>query len=135
MRVAVDNSEYDICECGDFRRDHVNGSGECKLNTLGHGGPPPCKKFHFASPADPNEIEQQERLKSDVSQLTNGAPIVTEQQKPSTQYGDHRLDALMKALDAYLDSRSEENRRSLAVAFTSFAQAPDAKWIPPLFKY
>ncbi len=29
---------YDVCECGDYRRDHVNGTGRCRMpNDLNHG--------------------------------------------------------------------------------------------------
>lgn len=37
--------ELDICECGDYRRDHVDGSGRCKMpDDLTHGFEP-CLEF------------------------------------------------------------------------------------------
>ena len=39
----------DICHCGDRRRDHIYGTGLCKLNGLGHGVPGyRCTGFRFA---------------------------------------------------------------------------------------
>lgn len=38
-------SEFDLCECGDYRHQHEGGTGACKLNGLGHGGAPSCYKF------------------------------------------------------------------------------------------
>ena len=29
--------DLDVCRCGDYRRDHQQGAGTCKLNGLGHG--------------------------------------------------------------------------------------------------
>lgn len=40
----------DVCECGDYRRQHPNG-GACDLNGLGHGVPMPegdCLEFRLA---------------------------------------------------------------------------------------
>jgi hypothetical protein len=41
---------HDICKCGDYREDHENGSGACRiclgLNKKGLGQPP-CRKFRF----------------------------------------------------------------------------------------
>lgn len=45
---------YDVCKCGDYRRDHKDG-GACMWNNteLGHAGGDrrACTKFRFASPA------------------------------------------------------------------------------------
>ena len=44
---------YDVCKCGDYRRDHKDSVGPCrhnKLNDLTHGMQD-CTKFRFASPA------------------------------------------------------------------------------------
>jgi hypothetical protein len=30
----VDECLYEICECGDYRHQHVDGTGRCKLNEL-----------------------------------------------------------------------------------------------------
>jgi hypothetical protein len=45
----------DICECGDYRRDHPN-NGACNLNGLGHGIPSSepeakCLRFRLSTPA------------------------------------------------------------------------------------
>ena len=41
-----------VCECGDYKSDHVNGTGACKMNGLGHCIPDDelnvCKRFVFA---------------------------------------------------------------------------------------
>jgi hypothetical protein len=40
--------DFDECECGDYRRDHVDGVGRCKMpNDLNHGFRP-CDKFRLA---------------------------------------------------------------------------------------
>lgn len=40
----------DICECGDYRKDHKNRKGQCRFNGgLGHGVCPPCLKFKFSN--------------------------------------------------------------------------------------
>ena len=45
-------SDLDTCYCGDYRRDHVDGEGRCKLNGLGHGySGYQCLKFRLAKPA------------------------------------------------------------------------------------
>lgn len=40
----------DICECGDYRDQHVDGRGACLLNApegLGHNGAPNCERFRI----------------------------------------------------------------------------------------
>jgi hypothetical protein len=40
----------DICECGDYRKQHPD-NGPCNLNSLGHGIPFPegrCESFRMA---------------------------------------------------------------------------------------
>ena len=49
----------DICECGDYRRDHPNG-GPCNLNGLGHGIPnsepnAKCLKFRLSQRSEGEE--------------------------------------------------------------------------------
>lgn len=60
--MSGDISQFDICECGDYRADHKNGKGPCKFNNdessggLNHGFKK-CSKFRFmkvASENDPN---------------------------------------------------------------------------------
>lgn len=36
---------FDVCECGDYRHQHVDGVGRCKLGSL--CTPTPCSKFRF----------------------------------------------------------------------------------------
>lgn len=41
----------DVCECGDYRHQHKDGSGVCcfnKPNGIGHGLAPNCEKFRPA---------------------------------------------------------------------------------------
>lgn len=44
-------SPDDICQCGDPRKDHIGGMGECCLNSLGHDGAPACMSFRLSSHA------------------------------------------------------------------------------------
>lgn len=43
--------DFDVCKCGDYRMHHIDGTSECKLNGLGHGGLSPCYRFRLASRA------------------------------------------------------------------------------------
>ena len=47
--------DLDACECGDWRRDHIDGTGACKFNknaaNVGHGGPADCMEFRLSVPA------------------------------------------------------------------------------------
>jgi len=52
----------DLCECGDFRRDHLQPRGHCRLCRSFPYGMPPCHRFRFSRPAPPEEIAEQERL-------------------------------------------------------------------------
>ena len=36
----------DVCECGDYRHQHVDGRGRCKLGELCR--PTPCQQFRLA---------------------------------------------------------------------------------------
>lgn len=51
---AQNGKPYDVCKCGDYRRDHKDGHGACMFNgtefDLTHGGKD-CRKFHLASAA------------------------------------------------------------------------------------
>lgn len=43
-------SDLDVCECGDYRRNH-DAKGACKFNrpkNVGHFGAPDCFKFRLA---------------------------------------------------------------------------------------
>lgn len=56
-------SDFDECECGDFRLDHVNLTGRCTLpDTLVHGFKP-CKRFRYFRPSTWSEIEHQLRVR------------------------------------------------------------------------
>jgi hypothetical protein len=37
---------FDVCRCGDFRHQHVNGTGRCKLGDLCFPGR--CQKFRLS---------------------------------------------------------------------------------------
>lgn len=41
---------FDVCECGDYRHQHVDGSGRCKLGSL--CTPTPCQKFRLFRAAE-----------------------------------------------------------------------------------
>lgn len=44
-------SDLDECECGDYRRDHNDGTGRCRMpDDLTHGNRP-CFSFRLAFPA------------------------------------------------------------------------------------
>ena len=43
--VQVEDNDYDTCHCGDYRKQHINGTGRCNLGSLctpGH-----CSKFRL----------------------------------------------------------------------------------------
>jgi hypothetical protein len=43
--------DFDICECGDYRHQHENGTGRCKMpDDLCHGFKP-CLKFRLTEGA------------------------------------------------------------------------------------
>ena len=63
--------DLDLCECGDYRRDHKGGTGACNLNGLGHGMTGyRCNRFRFSLPATAEDIERirkiEERLSGEV---------------------------------------------------------------------
>lgn len=60
-RKRKTRSDLDICTCGDFRRDHLLGRGECRLCPAFAGGPEACSHFTF-SHVDPVGIAYQERM-------------------------------------------------------------------------
>jgi hypothetical protein len=41
MTFGTPNQQHnkDVCVCGDYREQHLNGTGRCTLNGLGHGVP------------------------------------------------------------------------------------------------
>lgn len=46
-RPEVEADPMDVCRCGDARRDHVNGTGRCRMpNDLTHGFMT-CEKFRL----------------------------------------------------------------------------------------
>lgn len=48
--------DLDVCQCGDYRRDHVGGVGACKFNlphNIGHGGPSNCTEFRMSAQYQP----------------------------------------------------------------------------------
>jgi hypothetical protein len=58
---------FDVCECGDYRHQHVGGTGRCLLGSL--CTPAPCSKFRFsrsASEAWRTDIESAPKDGSEV---------------------------------------------------------------------
>jgi len=61
---VIGRPEYDVCSCGDFRKDHDK-KGCVLCRTLGNGTCgeiPPCKKFQLATLASRSEVERQDEL-------------------------------------------------------------------------
>lgn len=53
MKPMSEMTDEDTCWCGDYRRDHVDGIGRCRLNGLGHGVPGyECERFILANQYD-----------------------------------------------------------------------------------
>lgn len=46
-----DNHPNDVCKCGDYRHQHVDGTGRCKLGSL--CSPSPCTEFRLSRPTEP----------------------------------------------------------------------------------
>lgn len=47
-------SDFDVCYCGDYRRDHKDGKGACSFNSpsgVGHPGGLRCYSFKLAKAA------------------------------------------------------------------------------------
>lgn len=48
----VDAHSLDVCECGDYRRDHVDGQSRCKFSIGsrgdGHSGAGSCDQFRLS---------------------------------------------------------------------------------------
>lgn len=67
--------EYDICQCGDFRRDHEDdGIGRCKMaNDINHGYKP-CLRFKFSHESKPEEIEKQLALERQIAEASPAPP-------------------------------------------------------------
>ena len=58
---AARAANFDICKCGDYRRDHLHGSGACTFN----GGSHPvhhCTAFDLDTEADPADVERQIKI-------------------------------------------------------------------------
>lgn len=47
---------YDLCECGDYRHQHVGGIGRCMLGSL--CTPTPCEKFRFSRGPSKDDLEK-----------------------------------------------------------------------------
>lgn len=45
LEREFDLPDFDVCYCGDYRHQHVNGSGKCKLEDLCWPGR--CQKFRL----------------------------------------------------------------------------------------
>ena len=54
-----DISDFDACDCGDYRHNHKNGTGACCFNDDNNGGLNhgfrKCMTFQFSRAADPND--------------------------------------------------------------------------------
>jgi hypothetical protein len=46
-RWPASRSGYDICECGDYRRDHEGGTGACTFPPDQVAGHEPCRRFQL----------------------------------------------------------------------------------------
>lgn len=55
--MSNDIHEQDLCECGDYRRDHVGGKGECRMpDDLSHGYRK-CKRFKLSIPRSQQHVQ------------------------------------------------------------------------------
>ncbi len=50
----------DVCYCGDYRHQHEDGDGRCRLNGLGHPGGSSCNRFRLTTPFAPRTALAQE---------------------------------------------------------------------------
>lgn len=64
----VAESDFDVCDCGDFRRDHVGGTGQCWMPDDRCHGFRPCLSFRLhqrahlqGNPAVMTEVSQRAR--------------------------------------------------------------------------
>jgi len=64
--VSAGRPDLDICECGDYLRDHDSrGCVLCRSAGNGTGGViPACTGFRFSSHVSPADLAQQERLEA-----------------------------------------------------------------------
>lgn len=56
----TDLSDFDVCFCGDYRRDHRDGKGACAFNAYPYNGGvthgfQPCTRFRLVKEADPED--------------------------------------------------------------------------------
>lgn len=58
FRIGVD---YDICECGDYRHQHEDGVGRCRMPDDGCHGFKPCLRFRLSEEA-PKSIQALKKL-------------------------------------------------------------------------
>jgi hypothetical protein len=47
---------FDTCYCGDYRHQHVDGKGRCKLGSL--CTPYPCQKFRFVAGPSEDDLKK-----------------------------------------------------------------------------
>ena len=54
-------SDFDACDCGDYRHQHIDGTGQCRLGSL--CTPSHCQQFRLCLPASeiPNPYAQASR--------------------------------------------------------------------------
>lgn len=78
-------NELDICECGDYRRDHVDGIGECRMpNDLSHGFQK-CSRFRLSMTAEKKAIFDKiaEIVKSGYAGMLPNGNIVDRREHPN----------------------------------------------------
>ena len=44
----VVDSDFDVCECGDYRHQHENGTGKCRMRDDACHGFKPCLSFRLS---------------------------------------------------------------------------------------
>lgn len=49
---------FDVCWCGDYRHQHVDGMGRCLLGSL--CTPSPCMRFRFSSGPSQTDLKKPE---------------------------------------------------------------------------
>ncbi|MHB1870836.1 MAG: hypothetical protein ACYCT1_08280 [Steroidobacteraceae bacterium] len=60
--AALGEKAWDVCECGDWRWEHVSGEGRCR--TCAASGPAPynrCQHFRFSHNGKPDEVAEAQR--------------------------------------------------------------------------
>lgn len=85
--VAWKLPNFDVCDCGDYRHQHVNGEGRCKLGSL--CTPAPCLKFRLTSIA--TEIPEPYRRVADWAASPEGKAQLEATAKAAKEASDKVL--------------------------------------------